>query len=143
MSPKSKFDEFIAEMDSTMWPVPGQDMNNRSVVYKALPSVQAVLGQQPDTDAAGLIDSAPSFATPLQHVMEKGADVHQALQTVKVLFIEAKASPVYQGRDKQQKKLDQLIGTMEKLQEYFYDRVIKEMDELSLANLGNASKLGE
>lgn len=138
---KSKFDTYLAEMDSTLWPIPGQEMNNKSVVYKSLPSIQAILQQAPDTDAMGIMDANPSFGTPLEHLIEKGGDVFQALQTVKTMFVEAKASPVYQGRERQQKHLDVLIQRIEKIQKYFFKSVIKELDQLSLASLGNDTKI--
>jgi hypothetical protein len=138
---KSKFDSFLAEMDSTLWPIPGQEMNNRSVVYKSLPSIQAILQQPPDTDSMGIIGAAPSFAAPLTHVIEKSADAFQSLQTLKSMFVEAKASPVYQGRERQQALLDELIQKIEKMEKFLYARIVEELDGLSLASLGNDAKI--
>jgi len=141
MIPKNKFDSFIEEADSTLWPIPGQAMNNKAVMYKTLPSIQSILQQPPDTDAMGIIDAVPSFGTPLEHVVEKGGDVFQSIQTVKAMFTAAKASPVYQGRDKQQKHLDDLIDRLDKMEKYFFKLVIQELDQLSLASLGNDTKM--
>lgn len=138
---QSKFDKFITEMDSTMWPIPGQDMNNRNAAYKQVPSVQAILQQPPDTDNAGIIGAAPTFGTPLEHIMETSTNAFHELQNMKSMFVAAKASPVYQGRKRQQKVLDDMIEKIEKVQNYMYKKIIQEMETLSLASLGDDNTL--
>ena len=135
--PQSKFNEYISEMDSTLWPIPGQEMNNRSVVYKSLPSIAAILQQPPDTDATGIIGAAPAFGQPLQHIVDNCGNFFESLQTIKTLFIEAKANPVYQGRERQQKELDALIEKTDKIQKFFFKQIVEKLDGLSLSSLGN------
>jgi len=133
MVPKSKFDQLIAETDSTLWPIPGQAMNNKAAAYKQLPSLQSILQSPEDTDPAKLINSAQSFGTPLEHVLEKFADAFRAVETLKGLFVDAKSSPVYISREKQQKQLDTLIERMENLEKYLYNSV-EQLENLTLAS---------
>ena len=90
----SKFDTLISETESTLWPVPGQDMHNRAVSYKMLPSVQELLMRSPDTDTMGIINSASTFAVPLTNVVQDAAEVYKTLQSLKTN--ENKFSPKHQ-----------------------------------------------
>lgn len=135
-----KYDQLIAEMDSTLWPTPGQAMNNRAASYKALPSLQAMLKNPQDTDPDRLIAAAQSFGTPLEHVLEKFMDSFVSLEAIKNLMIQAKASPVYQGREPQQKTLDTLIERTDKMQKFLFNTV-EALEALSLASLGTENTL--
>lgn len=140
MLPKSKFDQFLTEMDSTLWPVPGQSAANKQVVYRSIPSIQSILQNRPDTDPLNTISAAVHFGAPLQNVLSQCSDAYNQLQNLKSLFIEAKISPVYQGREAQQQLLDEVIQRIERLQKFFFNTVDK-LDGLSLASLGDDNKL--
>lgn len=133
----SKFDTLISETESTLWPVPGQDMHNRAVSYKMLPSVQELLMRSPDTDTMGIINSASTFAVPLTNVVQDAAEVYRTLQSLKTKFIDAKASPVYQGRLNKQKCLDELITNIEKIEKFLVSNIVDELSHLSLASLND------
>jgi hypothetical protein len=134
MKKARKFDQFLTEMDSTLWPVPGQDMSNKAVTYKSLPSLEALLKATPDTDPMHIISSAPMFGAPLQHSMDHYAEVFQSLQSLKNLLVTAKNTPVYQGRKSQQDTLDELLERIERMQKFLY-HTAERMDNLSLESL--------
>lgn len=145
MQKKSKFNQYITdvltEMDSNTWPVPGMEMHNRSVVYKSIPSIQQILKQSPDTDPTGIINSNPPFAAPLLKVVDQGGNIFETLQAMKSMFVEAKACPVYQGRQRQQDLLDTLIERIERMQKFLLKKVMEEVDGLNLASLGSDDKI--
>lgn len=129
-------------MDSTLWPIPGQDMHNKAVVMKQVPSIQAILQQPADTDPTGIINSAPSFGSPLEHIIDKCGDVYKDLQTVRNMLLSAKTSPVYQGRPKQQKVIDEQLDAIESIQKYIYTKIIKNLNHLTLASLSEKDIMG-
>lgn len=133
----SKFDSLISETESTLWPIPGQDMHNRAVSYKSLPSIQELLLRSPDTDTTGIINSASVFAAPLTNIITDASEVYRSLQVLKSKFIDAKASPVYQGRDNKQKTLDALIGNVEQIEKFLVNSIVEELNNLSLASLSD------
>lgn len=140
MSQLSKYDQFINEVDSTLWPVPGQSAANKQAVYKSIPSIQSLLQTTPDTDPLGTIGAAVHFPAPLQQILEESSGAYQALQSLKNRFIEAKATPVYQGREGQQALLDEIIQRIERMQVFLF-KTVDKMDGLSLASLGDDIKL--
>lgn len=133
----SKFDHLISETESTLWPIPGQDMHNRAVTYKSLPSIQELLLRSPDTDTTGIINSAPVFAAPLTNVINDASEVYRSLQVLKSKFIDAKSSPVYQGRGNKQKALDILIDNVERIEKFLVNSIVEELNNLSPASLND------
>ena len=121
-------------MDSTMFPIPGQDMTNARVMMKVLPNMRAVLSAPPSTDPQGLINAIKNMAAEAMPAQQQSIECFLALEAMKLIFNKAKDSPVYKGRPEQEQVIEEIDERIIKMQKYLY-HTVKLFDKLAISNL--------
>jgi hypothetical protein len=134
---KSKYDQLIAEMDSTLWPIPGQEMQNAAVVKKAIPSLQSILNNPEDTDPQQIMTSAPPLGDPLQHSLVPFGELFEKIQVLRQLFERARTAPVYLGREEQQKTIEEVLQRLERVQKFIF-KTVEKLDDLTIDSLNKS-----